>query len=98
MNRSKGKADMFFACVDIGGTFTDLVVYSDETGLGIFQAPTTPGEFERGFMDALQLAAERHGPRLRGFPPEGRLDLPGTTASTNPVLRAKERAVGPFPN
>jgi N-methylhydantoinase A/oxoprolinase/acetone carboxylase beta subunit len=58
---------MFFACVDIGGTFTDLVVYSDATGLEIFKAPTTPGEFERGFMDAFGLAAERHGLALDAF-------------------------------
>ena len=53
---------MFFACVDIGGTFSDLVLYSDDAGLEIFKAPTTPGEFERGFIDCFALAAKHHGP------------------------------------
>ena len=36
---------MFVACVDIGGTFTDLVLHSEDGGLEIFKSPTTPGEF-----------------------------------------------------
>ena len=46
--------------IDIGGTFTDCVVV-DEAGLQrIFKTPSTPGEFERGFMNAISLAAAAH--------------------------------------
>src|SRR5215472_12123653 len=58
---------MFVACVDIGGTFTDLVLYSRDGGLEIFKSPTTPGEFERGFIDAFRLAGEAHGHGLEDF-------------------------------
>ena len=85
---------MFFACVDIGGTFSDLVVYSDDTGLEIFKAPTTPGEFERGFMDAFQLAAERHGLTLEGFLAEVELIVHGTTVSTKALVEGKVAPVG----
>jgi N-methylhydantoinase A len=85
---------MFFACVDIGGTFTDLVVYSDATGLEIFKAPTTPGEFERGFMDAFGLAAERHGLALDAFLAEVELIVHGTTVSTNALVEGKVAPVG----
>jgi len=85
---------MFFACVDIGGTFTDLVVYSDATGLEIFKAPTTPGEFERGFMDAFELAAERHGLALEAFLAKVELIVHGTTVSTNALVEGKVAPVG----
>ena len=44
---------MYTACIDIGGTFTDLVLYSRESDLEIFKSPTTPGEFEKGFINVL---------------------------------------------
>jgi N-methylhydantoinase A len=85
---------MYFACVDIGGTFTDLVVYSDDTGLEIFKAPTTPGEFERGFMDAFALTAERHGLALDAFLAQVELIVHGTTVSTNALVEGKVAPVG----
>ena len=57
---------MFVACIDIGGTFTDLVLYSRESDVEIFKSPTTPGEFEQGFINVLRVAADS-GIRL---PPE----------------------------
>ena len=48
-------------CIDIGGTFTDCLV-SDERGvISIFKSPTTPGEFEKGFINVLHVAAEGYG-------------------------------------
>ena len=44
--------------IDIGGTFTDLVLHGRGSGLEIFKSPTTPGEFERGFIDVLRLAGK----------------------------------------
>ena len=73
---------MFVACVDIGGTFTDLVLHSEDGGLEIFKSPTTPGEFERGFIDAFRLAAEAHGLSLEGFLAKTDLIVHGTTVST----------------
>jgi N-methylhydantoinase A len=85
---------MFVACVDIGGTFTDLVLHSEDSGLEIFKAPTTPGEFERGFIDAFRLAAEAHGRSLERFLAEVSLIVHGTTVSTNALVEGKVAPVG----
>ena len=85
---------MFVACVDIGGTFTDLVLHSDDGGLEIFKSPTTPGEFERGFIDAFRLAAEAHGLSLEGFLAKTDLIVHGTTVSTNALVEGKVAPVG----
>ena len=58
---------MFTACIDIGGTFTDLVLYSRESDLEIFKSPTTPGEFEKGFINVLDVAAQAHKLSLAEF-------------------------------
>jgi len=85
---------MFASCIDIGGTFTDLVVYSAERGLDIFKSPTTPGEFEKGFMNALALAAESYGLTLADFLGRNDLIVHGTTVSTNALVEGKTAPVG----
>jgi N-methylhydantoinase A len=85
---------MFASCIDIGGTFTDLVVYRAGAGLDIFKSPTTPGEFEKGFMNALNLAADHYGFSLRDFLQRNELIVHGTTVSTNALVEGKTAAVG----
>jgi N-methylhydantoinase A/oxoprolinase/acetone carboxylase beta subunit len=85
---------MFVACIDIGGTFTDLVLHSPDTGLEIFKSPTTPGEFERGFLDVLRLAGESHGLSLATFLGQVELIVHGTTVSTNALVEGKVAPVG----
>jgi N-methylhydantoinase A len=85
---------MFVACIDIGGTFTDLVLHSPDTGLEIFKSPTTPGEFERGFLDVLRLAGESHGLSLAAFLGQVELIVHGTTVSTNALVEGKVAPVG----
>jgi len=63
---------MFVACIDIGGTFTDLVLHREGADLEIHKSPTTPGEFERG----LPPAAGRSPPHFRQVVP-GRAPLEG---------------------
>ena len=85
---------MFASCIDIGGTFTDLVVYSPERGLEIFKSPTTPGEFEKGFMDALRLAADHYALTLAEFLARNDLIVHGTTVSTNALIEGKTAPIG----
>jgi N-methylhydantoinase A len=85
---------MFVACIDIGGTFTDLVLHGRGTGLEIFKSPTTPGEFERGFIDVLRLAGEAHGLPLADFLNQVELIVHGTTVSTNALVEGKVAPVG----
>ncbi len=85
---------MFASCIDIGGTFTDLVVYSAERGMEIFKSPTTPGEFEKGFMNAIGLAAEHHGLTTPEFLARNELIVHGTTVSTNALVEGNAAPVG----
>lgn len=85
---------MFTACIDIGGTFTDLVLHDAEGGLEIVKAPTTPGRFDQGFMDALGLAAEGRGVTLEALLGEIGLIVHGTTVSTNALVEGKTAPVG----
>ena len=85
---------MFVACIDIGGTFTDLVLYSRESDVEIFKSPTTPGEFEKGFIDVLKVAADSHKLKLGDFLRQTDLIVHGTTVSTNALVEGKVAPVG----
>jgi N-methylhydantoinase A len=87
------RTDMFVACIDIGGTFTDLVLHG-RGGLEIFKSPTTPGAFEQGFLDVLRLAAEAHDLPLAEFLAQVELIVHGTTVSTNALVEGKVAPVG----
>jgi N-methylhydantoinase A len=77
------------AGIDIGGTFTDLIIYDDD-GAGprvrVAKMPTTPENQADGVMAALAAS---------GLSPDA-LDLivHGTTATTNAVLERKIAKVG----
>ena len=43
--------------IDVGGTFTDLVILDDASGSGMFKAPTTPADPIEGVLAAISLAA-----------------------------------------
>ena len=44
--------------VDVGGTFTDLIFYDDETGeVRVGKVPTTPAAPDEGVLDAISAAA-----------------------------------------
>ncbi|MFO1138698.1 MAG: hydantoinase/oxoprolinase family protein [Paracoccus sp. (in: a-proteobacteria)] len=81
-------------CIDIGGTFTDCLV-SDERGvISIFKSPTTPGEFEKGFINVLHVAAEGYGLPPERFIREIDLIVHGSTVSTNALVEKKTVKVG----
>ena len=72
--------------IDVGGTFTDLVLMDDGGNISTAKAPTTPGELEKGVFDAVALAAA-----AQGMAPEellGRVDAfgHGTTQATNALI------------
>ena len=72
--------------VDIGGTFTDVVVADEATGsLDVVKVPTTPRDFARGVLDALATATARHGVR----PSDVSLLAHATTVVTNALLEGK---------
>ena len=48
---------MFKVCVDTGGTFTDCMVQDAENNVYEFKAPTTPGRFHEGVLNAIGYGA-----------------------------------------
>ena len=67
--------------VDVGGTFTDVVV-ADESGLTMLKVPSTPESPDRGVLDGLDAATDR-----TDFAPAD-VDFfgHGTTVATNALL------------
>jgi N-methylhydantoinase A len=79
----------FQVCIDIGGTFTDCLVMDATGEISIFKAPTTPGEFEKGFIDVLAVASEGYGMHRDVFINEIDLIVHGSTVSTNALVEKK---------
>ncbi|MFG2196073.1 hydantoinase/oxoprolinase family protein [Streptomyces sp. NPDC048639] len=71
--------------VDIGGTFTDLVVEQGEQ-MRLYKSPTVPDDPVRGILNALTMAADADGTPLRVF--LGRVEsfAHATTRGLNAVL------------
>ena len=84
----------FSVCVDVGGTFTDCLVKDNEGNISIFKSPTTPGEFEKGVMAALLLAADGFGRELGEFLLDVDRFVHGTTVSTNALVEMKVARTG----
>src|SRR5215470_5534883 len=72
--------------VDIGGTFTDVVLVDEVRGqVGVVKVPTTPRDFARGVLDALVAAMAS-----RGIAPADVAWLAhATTVVTNALLEGK---------
>src|SRR5262245_14255120 len=72
--------------VDIGGTFTDVVLVDETSGqMGVVKVPTTPRDFAQGVLDALDSAT-----RSRGVAPAEVTWLAhATTVVTNALLEGK---------
>src|SRR3984885_2578022 len=80
--------------IDVGGTFTDIVVSGPGGGTVIAKAATTPADQSGGVLVGIALAAERLGltaaDLLRGT---SRI-VHGTTVATNALLEGKTARAG----
>jgi len=72
--------------VDVGGTFTDLVVYDDQRRLKGYKSPTTPDDISDGVFNGLELIAQDRGISLRSLLAQTRRFGFGTTTATNAIL------------
>src|SRR3990167_8652381 len=72
--------------VDTGGTFTDLIVETEDGGLHMFKAPTTPDDPVRGVLDSLSRAAEALRLPLPELLGRGTLFIHGTTHAINAII------------
>lgn len=77
--------------IDVGGTFTDLLLFDDSTGkLHLVKTPSTPEDQSVGILTGIQNLLDQSGispSRIESV-------LHGTTVSTNIVLEGKGAKVG----
>jgi 5-oxoprolinase (ATP-hydrolysing) len=77
--------------VDVGGTFTDLVLVDEETGrITVDKVPSTPDDPARGSVAGTRALCEKSGVELR----EIDILLHGTTVATNIALTHTGAEVG----
>src|SRR5438067_13132443 len=77
--------------VDVGGTFTDLLLVHDESGsLHRVKTPSTPADPSEGVLTGIKRIAESAGTEIADI----RNILHGTTVATNAVLESKGARVG----
>ncbi len=79
--------------IDIGGTFTDFVLY-DGKQIIIEKVLSTPDDNSRGVMTGLERLAERKGQSLRDFLGETSALVHGTTVADNALIEGKGATVG----
>jgi N-methylhydantoinase A len=72
--------------VDIGGTFTDLVLEADDGGLRLFKAETQPEDPIGGLLDAVDVAASALGRSRGDLLAETEMLIHATTRGLNAVL------------
>ncbi len=85
---------MFTIAVDMGGTFTDLVV-ADETGsVRLFKTASVPAAPVDGVINAVILAADHYGQDLTAFLGNTDALIVGTTMATNAVLTGNVAKTG----
>ncbi|MBL8675005.1 MAG: hydantoinase/oxoprolinase family protein [Rhodospirillales bacterium] len=80
--------------VDVGGTFTDLVLQDSGGALVIAKVPSVPADPSRGVMDAVEAVAARVGLPLRDTLAGCALFVHGSTIATNTILEGKGARVG----
>ena len=80
--------------VDIGGTFTDCVVLDRAGNITATKAPSTPGNFAAGMLDAMRVAAERLELPFGLFCERISVLTHGTTVGTNALIQRKGAKVG----
>ena len=80
--------------IDIGGTFTDCAIVDRAGKLLTTKVPSTPGDFSRGMMDALDAGAQALGIKLDDFCRDIAFLSHGTTVGTNTIIQKKGARVG----
>ena len=84
----------FVIGVDTGGTFTDGVAIDDEGVLTSAKALSTPPDFSRGVLNALDSLAERLGLTAASLLERTQVFCLGTTVATNTILTRTGSATG----
>lgn len=79
--------------IDVGGTFTDLVLTWDDRRVTA-KAPTTPYDLSVGFVNVLQAGADQMGQPLDDLLPEVEVVRYSTTVAMNRLIERKGPKLG----
>jgi N-methylhydantoinase A len=85
---------MYRIGIDVGGTFTDLVVVDDFGKTTLAKVPSTPADPSIGVLDGLQLLADTLGLGRSVLLDETDRIVHGTTVATNALLERRGAKVG----
>ena len=80
--------------LDIGGTFTDCVLVDDGGRVVSAKAPSTPGDFAEGLMNALGAAARKCGRPVSDLLANTSLISHGTSVGTNAIVQKRGARIG----
>ena len=80
--------------VDVGGTFTDMVLVDAHRRFHVFKTPSVPADPSRGVLDVLEHAARRFESGVERLLADCTLFLHGSTVATNTVLEGSGARVG----
>ena len=80
--------------VDVGGTFTDLVVRHPDGGIHVFKVLSVPDDPGKGVLTALDRAAESLDRSVRDFLANCAIFVHGSTIATNILVERKGARVG----
>jgi N-methylhydantoinase A len=80
--------------VDVGGTFTDMVLRDAAGALHIYKAPSVPADPSEGVLGVLRLAAQQLDMPLTALLHDCALFVHGSTVATNTILEKKGARVG----
>src|ERR1700691_852664 len=80
------KGGAMYLGIDIGGTFTDLVLMDEDGWISTAKALTTPGELEIGVLNAVALAAKAQGVTPEALLGQVKTFGHGTTQATNALI------------
>ena len=94
MDKQKESQARFRIGVDVGGTFTDMVLVDGGGRFHVFKTPSVPADPSRGVLDVLEHAARSFGVSVENLLSECVLFLHGSTVATNTVLEGSGARVG----
>lgn len=84
----------YYCGVDIGGTFTDCVIFDDDGRVIQSKTSSTPEDRAKGFLRAIEDAAGQVGLDLESFLAQTNVLLHGTTVGTNTLVQMQGAKTG----
>jgi N-methylhydantoinase A len=80
--------------IDVGGTFTDLVLARPDGSIALAKSPTTPDDQSRGVVNGIGMLAEGEGLRLEALLAKTSAVVHGTTTADNTMIEMSGAVTG----